>query len=167
MFRPSILIAVNSAEAVTRRCCIKKMLLKILQNTQENACARVSFLIKLQAEACNFIKKETVAQVFSCEFCEIFQNTFFIEHLRWLPPTMTVISNKLKKYFIIDIYSLASIPVRFIEIIRSTLFLANWKDFKNDEKCFLFLLKSSFHSQDISIFVLIFCSCRKTAWLER
>ena len=29
-------------------------------------------------QACNFIKKETVAQVFSCEFCEIFKNTFFI-----------------------------------------------------------------------------------------
>ena len=27
-------------------------------------------------EACNFIKKETVAQVFSCEFCESFKNTF-------------------------------------------------------------------------------------------
>ena len=40
---------------------------------------RVSFLIKLQA--CNFIKKETLAQVFSCEFCEISKNTFFTEHL--------------------------------------------------------------------------------------
>ena len=27
--------------------------------------------------ACNFIKKETLAQVFSCGFCEIFRNTFF------------------------------------------------------------------------------------------
>ena len=26
-------------------------------------------------EACNFIKKETLAQVFSCEFCEISKNT--------------------------------------------------------------------------------------------
>ena len=25
----------------------------------------------------NFIKKETLAQVFSCEFCNIFKNTFF------------------------------------------------------------------------------------------
>ena len=30
----------------------------------------------------NFIKKETLAQVFSCEFCEIFKNTFFTEQLR-------------------------------------------------------------------------------------
>ena len=32
----------------------------------------------------NFIKKETLAQVLSCEFCEISKNTFFLEHLRWL-----------------------------------------------------------------------------------
>ena len=37
-----------------------------------------------RAQACNFIKKETLTKVFSCELCEIFQNTFFIEHLRWL-----------------------------------------------------------------------------------
>ena len=34
------------------------------------------------AEACNFIKKESLARVFSCEFCEISKNTFFAEHLR-------------------------------------------------------------------------------------
>ena len=28
-------------------------------------------------EACNFIKKETLAQVLSCEFCEIYKNTFY------------------------------------------------------------------------------------------
>ena len=27
-------------------------------------------------DACNFIQKETLAQVFSCEFCEISKNTF-------------------------------------------------------------------------------------------
>ena len=33
-------------------------------------------------DACNFIKKETLAQVFSCKFCEIFKNTFLTEHLQ-------------------------------------------------------------------------------------
>ena len=70
-------------EAVARMCSVKEVLLEILQNSQENICTRVSFLIKFQAEACNFIKKETLARVFSCEFCEISKNTFFIEHLRW------------------------------------------------------------------------------------
>ena len=54
----------------------KKVLLKISQNSQDNTCVRVSFLIKLQASAYNFIKKETLVQVFSFEFCEISKNTF-------------------------------------------------------------------------------------------
>ena len=51
------------------------MFLQILQNSQENTCAIVFYLIKLQAEAC--IKKENLVQVFSCEFCEISKNAFF------------------------------------------------------------------------------------------
>ena len=35
-------------------------------------------------QACNLIEKETLAQVFSCEFCEISKNAFFTEHLPWL-----------------------------------------------------------------------------------
>ena len=31
---------------------------KLRKNSQENTCARASFLIKVQAEACNFIKKD-------------------------------------------------------------------------------------------------------------
>ena len=61
------------------------MFLKISQNSQENTCASVSFLIKLQAKAevaCNFIKKKTLAQVFSCAFWEMhFENTYFTEQL--------------------------------------------------------------------------------------
>ena len=34
--------------------------------------------------ASNFIKKETLAQVFSCQFCETSKNTFLTEHLWWL-----------------------------------------------------------------------------------
>ena len=45
-----------------------------------------------RSEACNFIKKVTLAQVFSCELCEISKNTFFTEHL-WT----TASENLLKK----------------------------------------------------------------------
>ena len=34
-------------EAVVQRCSVKKVFLEISQNSQENTCARVSFLIKL------------------------------------------------------------------------------------------------------------------------
>ena len=33
------------------------------------------------AKVCNFIKKETLTEAFSCEFCEISKDTFFTEHL--------------------------------------------------------------------------------------
>ena len=39
----------HTLEAVAQRCSMKKVLLEILQNSQENTCARASFLIKLQA----------------------------------------------------------------------------------------------------------------------
>ena len=44
--------------------------LKISQNSQENV------------KACNFIKYETLAQVFSGEFCEIFKSSFLTQSLR-------------------------------------------------------------------------------------
>ena len=39
---------VVALEAVARRCSVKKVFLEISQNSQENTCAKVSFLIKLQ-----------------------------------------------------------------------------------------------------------------------
>ena len=78
-----------SEAAAVRRCSVKKMFLNIMQNSQENNCAtvcfliklqasaKVSFLIELQAQAGNFSKKETLAQVFSGKFCIIFKNTLF------------------------------------------------------------------------------------------
>ena len=32
-------------------------------------------------QACNFIKKKTRTQVFFCEYCEMFKNTYFEKHL--------------------------------------------------------------------------------------
>ena len=59
-----------TSETVARRwCSVKKVFLKTSPNSQENTCA--------MPEACNFIKTESLAQMFSCEFCEICKNTFF------------------------------------------------------------------------------------------
>ena len=55
----------------------------------------LSFIVNLSKEivACNFIKKETLTQVFSCEIYEISKNTFSIEHL------MTASEDCLTKLF--------------------------------------------------------------------
>ena len=42
------IIKVKEAEAVAKKCSVKKLFLEISQNSQNNTCARVSFLIKLQ-----------------------------------------------------------------------------------------------------------------------
>ena len=60
----SIAIVSATCKSSHQRCSAKKGVLR------KNTFARVSFLI-------NFIKKETLAQVFSCEFCEISKSTFF------------------------------------------------------------------------------------------
>ena len=73
---------IQNVEAVAQRYSVKKVFLEISQNSQESTCA--SFLTNLQTEACNFIKKNTLTQVFSCEFCEISKKTFLKEHLWWL-----------------------------------------------------------------------------------
>ena len=39
-------------------------------------------LIKMQGFRPATLKKETPTQVFFCEYCEIFKNNFFTEHLR-------------------------------------------------------------------------------------
>ena len=61
------LLKVNNKNTRTRCEICFKLTIKTTerrQNSQENTCARVSILIKLQA----FIKIETLVQVFSCAF---------------------------------------------------------------------------------------------------
>ena len=41
--------ATLSSEAIVQKCSVNKIFLEISQNSQENTCNRVSFLIKLQA----------------------------------------------------------------------------------------------------------------------
>ena len=53
-------------------------------NSQENACARVSFLITLQDQACNIIKKETLAQVFPVNFAKFLRTAFITEQNVWV-----------------------------------------------------------------------------------
>ena len=100
-------------ESVLRRCSVKKTFLKILQNSLENTCARVSFLIKLTA--CNLIKKETLAHVFSCELCEISNKIFFYR-------TPLVAASDV---LVISIFSLEKIGDRFC-----SEYLFNCSEFK-------------------------------------
>ena len=63
-----------------RRYSVKKgVFINFAKFTGKHRCQSL-FLNKvagLRPQACNFIKKETLAQLFSYEFCEIYKNTFY------------------------------------------------------------------------------------------
>ena len=62
-------ITTTSSEADALRYSVRKVFLEISQNsTGKHLCQR----------ACNFIKKETLAQVFSYEFCDVSKNIWWL-----------------------------------------------------------------------------------------
>ena len=66
----SVVSPINS-EAVVRRCSSKQVFLKT-----SRIFLKTSLIL---------LKRDSSTGVF-CEICEIFKNTFFTEHLRWLLP---------------------------------------------------------------------------------
>ena len=78
----------QNAEAVAQVCSVKKVLLDI-EFTGKQLCQSLFFnkvagLQALDLRPATISKKRLRRRLFPCEFCEIFKNTFFIEHLRWL-----------------------------------------------------------------------------------
>ena len=82
-----------------------------------------------RGQTCNFIKKEALAQVLSCEFREILNNIFFTEHL-WTTASMT--------------------PKYEILIVRSSHQRCSTK------KVFLKILQNSQGSTCVSLFLIKF-----------
>ena len=60
-----------------RWCSVKKGILRnFAKFTGKHMCQTPESLFLIRPEACNFIKKETLAQVFSWEFCKILRTPF-------------------------------------------------------------------------------------------
>ena len=79
----------NNLRSSQRRCSVKKDVLRnFAKFTGKHLCQSL-FLNKVAGTACNFIKKETLTQVFSFEFSEISKNTFFTEHV-WATASVTL-----------------------------------------------------------------------------
>ena len=81
-----------------RRYSIEKLFLKTLQHSRENTCAGISFY-----------QQETPKQVLFCEYCKIFKNNYFEEHLRTasfvisLWPTLSFRFSLLPLYLFVDL----------------------------------------------------------------
>ena len=80
-----ILILINNLRSSPRRCSLRKGVLRNFAKFRgKHLCQSLFFnkIIGLMPQVCNFIQKETMAQVFSCKFCEISKNTFFTKQLQ-------------------------------------------------------------------------------------
>ena len=66
------------SEAVAQGCSVRK---GVLGNFSKLTGKHLYRSLFFRPQTCNFVKKETLTQVFSCEFSEISKNTLFTEHL--------------------------------------------------------------------------------------
>ena len=100
-------------------------------------------------EACNFIEKETLAQVFSCEFCQISKNTFSKEHLwatasilregrRLKPIEISIISKITKKI----IKKKKNVFTFFIYYLLCSSFFFSGFTFYKEALCFIIFILS-------------------------
>ena len=65
-----------------RRCSIKIDVPKnFAKFSGKHLCQSLFFNKVTGLRFATLLKKETLAQVFSCDFCEIFKNAFFAKHL--------------------------------------------------------------------------------------
>ena len=71
-----------------RRCYAKQVFLKLWQNSQENTCAGVSLIIKLQAQPATSLKKRLRHRYFPVNFAKFLGTPFTIEHLAVATPKL-------------------------------------------------------------------------------
>ena len=80
----------SSIRSIHRMCSVRKGVLRnFAKFTGKHLCQSL------------FFKKETLAQVFSCEICDISKNTFFTEHL-WATAFVVWTRSKIKKSKILN-----------------------------------------------------------------
>ena len=88
----SFINCLTSSRSIVQKCSVKKILLEIPENSQENTCDRVSFLIKLQAAT--LLKEKLWHRCLPVNFLKFLRTPFLTEHLWWL---LQVILMQLRK----------------------------------------------------------------------
>ena len=87
------------------------------------------FFNKVAGAACIFIKKGTLAQAFSCEFCEILKNTFFTEHV-WVTASSLVLMLR-RLLFMCEINFKVKLVLLYEKQFLSALFFRNNSFFRS------------------------------------
>ena len=109
----------QSTEAVAQRSSVKKVFLEFSQNSQENTCARVFFLIKLRPPA-TLLKKRLWHGCFPLNFAKFFRTSFFTEHLWWLPLNQ-------KPFYDWDLYSMSFLFYQLYMYVNWFIYKLEWQ----------------------------------------
>ena len=80
----SVILMVLFSEAVAQKCSVKMVFLENSQNSQENTCARVSFLIKLQASELQAIVSLMDFTLDNFGFLTEIQINYWTDIFKWL-----------------------------------------------------------------------------------
>ena len=120
----------GNAKAVVQRCSVKKVFLNISQNSQENTCARFSFLIKLQTWCLQFYYKRDCHRCFPVNFAIFLRTPFF-----YRTPLVAAYGNDLFFQFLFcwttGNADLKKYMVRFALTSRCLLHFAKTRDERN------------------------------------
>ena len=134
------------AEAATRRVLEKKVFLEIPKDSQENTFVRVYFLVK----------KETLAQVFSCESSGISKNTFLQNTSGRLLLNMPNWENQLVLHFEFQCQTLLGLYQNTYIPVDTGRKLNVHKTFRRRPERLLNVL-CTFNLRSVSIGILLFC----------
>ena len=77
-------VQVKISEAAVCRCSSKQVFLKFSQCSQKTPVFESLFNKAGALKACIFIKKEIPTQLSSCEYYEIFKNSFLVQHFLFI-----------------------------------------------------------------------------------
>ena len=91
-------------EAVAQGCSVKNVFLEISENSQENACTRVSLLINLPHACClrhaTLLKKRLWHKCVPVNFAKFLRTSFLKEHLRWLLLTIKILRDTVIRAYL-------------------------------------------------------------------
>ena len=93
------------------RCSVKKVFLEISHNSQDNTCARDSFLIKLQARLATLLKKSLWYRYFPVNFAKFLRTPFsqntsgrLLLFIRVMAAIFQLSLSKVVKFFVLNLF---------------------------------------------------------------
>ena len=105
------LLCLIRSEVVVERCSGRKVILKIPQNSQENTCARVSFLVKLQV-LCSTRHIELISiSILNLSLCSI-SSWMFLQNIYW---KNVGVNFRYKNYLTKYLTSFTDYPIYFLK----------------------------------------------------